>query len=285
LPLPDVTTDTEYQCLPAVPEHDGDEVPSTLVNHEACAIGDSLFFFNGSTPEDTQNLRIWEFKTTTSRWRETSLAENAQLAQRIGSGDRSGLPRSDRLIVASSQDATYVLDQTHDHVDTLYYLESHTPDAVFKTIRFPSVTGAGEKNLLPSSRQGAKILPITTGHGRNYLLLLPGTSLSSTQDFIPDIWALQLPSSSTSASKAKDAARDTLDNANVPGSQAVLGGDSGEFSWAQVEIEARNEELGSEGKSLPGPIVWYGADVVGDGQVVIWGGVDAKGEQVGRVGF
>ena len=285
----------EYQCIPAVPEKDSDTdgVPTALVNHEAVALGDSIFFFNGSTPEDVNNLRIWEFKTTTARWRETSLAENSQLAARLASGDRSVLPsKSERVLIASTDEATYVLDQTHDHVDTVYYLDSHTEGAVFKTIRFPSVVEAGEKKLLPDARQGAKLVPVSTGHGRKYLLLLPGISLSSSSntsepgqaDFAPSTWALQLPSSPSSGAQIKDSTRDKLDEAEVPGSQAVLGGDSGAWSWAEVVIEARNEEMGTEGKSLPGPIAWYGADVVSvsGSEIVIWGGVDPKGEVSGE---
>jgi hypothetical protein len=281
LSLPDhASAPSEYQCIPALPATAQDEPPPALVNHEACAIGDSLFFFNGSTPEDRENLRIWEFKTTTLKWRETSLAENAALARRIASGDRSVLPQTEGLLVASSDEATYVLDQTGEHVDTLYYLDEHKEDAVFKTIRFPSVVEAGEKQLLPRARRGAKILPVPTGHGRTYLLLLPG--LSPSGDFVPDIWALQLPSTPFSLSSVKDSARDALDDANVPGSQAVLGGDSGQFGWGQVQIEAREVELGSEGKSLPGPLAWYGADVVGQGEVVIWGGVGADDGRSGE---
>ena len=121
---------------------------------------------------------------------------------------------------------------------------------------------------------------MTTGHGRMYLLLLPG--ISPTEEFIPDIWALQLPSPSASLSGFKDAARDKLDAADVPGSQSVLGGDSGAFSWAQVEIEAREQEMGQEGKSLPGPISWYGADVVDGSEVIIWGGVGPDGKTNGE---
>lgn len=267
----------DYQCIPAVVSTEGDDVPVALFNHEAIAIGDSIFFFNGSTPDESENLRIWEFSTTNLRWRETSLKESPALARRVGSGDRSALPKkSSGVLVASTYDATYVLDQTDETVDTLYYLDSHdNPSAVFRPIRFP----AAEKEHLPSARQGAKLLPVTTGHGRNYLLLLPGTSASGHE---PSIWALQLPSTPSSSAAAKDTTRDTLDSANVPGSQAVLGGESGEWSWAEVQIEARNEEMGSEGKALPGPLSWYSADVVSGSEIVIWGGVDAKGENSGE---
>lgn len=276
LSLPDIeASSTSYQCIPAVPFQNGDSTPPSLVNHDVCAIGDSIFIFNGLTPDDEKNFRIWEFRTTDLKWRETSLERNAQLAQRIASGDRSQIAPSDRVMSTSTQNATYVLDQTTDHVDTLYLL-SHEAGVAGRIIRFPGASDAGEKHNLPAARKGAKVVTITTGYGRNYLLLLPGICLSNEADFDPTIWALQLPSSPSSSAAMKDSTRDTLAEAEVPGNQ-LIGGESGEFSWAEVVIEARNEELGTEGKSLPAPLAWYGADVFNGKEVVIWGGLDPKG--------
>jgi hypothetical protein len=121
------------------------------------------------------------------------------------------LPKSERFLNASNKNATYVLDQTHDDVDTLYLLDSRDEGAASRTIRFSSVVKAGEKYLLPRSRSGAKILPKTTGHDRNYLLLLSGTYISDSQEFVP----VQLPSWAISITRMKDRARDAIDAANI----------------------------------------------------------------------
>jgi len=60
-----------------------------------------------------------------------------------------------------------------------------------------------------------------------------------------------------------------------------IGTSSGEFTWSEVVVEAKTEEMGSEGKALPGPLAHYAADSVDGRTMLMWGGIDATGKTVG----
>ncbi|KAI9726520.1 MAG: hypothetical protein M1828_001342 [Chrysothrix sp. TS-e1954] len=130
----------------------------------------------------------------------------------------------------------------------------------------------------PSPRHAAGLHPITTGVGRTYLLLMFGnhnrTSSQGTgqdPDFCSDLWTLQLPSTAISPAHAKDAAREKL------------GASSHKAEWADVKIVAK-EEKGqvTEGSAHPGPRAWFASAVADDWKsVVLWGGLNAKGEREG----
>ncbi|KAK7529208.1 uncharacterized protein J3D65DRAFT_175248 [Phyllosticta citribraziliensis] len=143
-------------------------------------------------------------------------------------------------------------------------------------------------------RSGAGLLPVSTGHGRHYLLYLFGQAASSTKTTSPSdaqlsqaatadtdsdsntfanpdspnsslLYSFQLPSHGTSLAAAKDGARD------------VVGLDSGAAAWAEVDIALPTEEYAHEGKAHPGPRANFACANVNDKTVVIWGGVDARG--------
>ncbi|KAF4416087.1 Rho GTPase-activating gacHH [Fusarium acutatum] len=129
----------------------------------------------------------------------------------------------------------------------------------------------------PRPRVGSALIAVTTGHGRRYLIYLLGSrqdaSISSDRTyteehpFYSDMWTLQLPSDGYSATRVKDAIRET-----IPGVQ------SGAFSWHELEI-APAEMTQEAGKVHPGPRGFFGADGCLDGKgVLMWGGVNAKGE-------
>ncbi|KAK1472887.1 kelch domain-containing protein [Colletotrichum abscissum] len=139
------------------------------------------------------------------------------------------------------------------------------PDALqWKTINFPT-------NPLtpgPRPREGGALVPVDTGLGRHYLVYMFGTnSTSAEKDFYTDIWALQLPTHGFSAAAVKDAIRDKLPRV-----------DSGEFSWAEVEL-IPTEEVKTEGKAHPGPRGYFGADAADGKSLVFWGGVSALGKE------
>lgn len=151
----------------------------------------------------------------------------------------------------------------------------------------------------PLPRTGAGLLPVSTGYGRNYLLYMFGSQISppaiealklgeaqndevkETQlQYWSDMWTYQLPSSgpelkanlyeAIKPSKIKDAVR------------GALGMDSGKHSWAEVEVLPPADLGVSAGKVHPGPRSSFAFDVSEDRKsVVIWGGVNPKGEREG----
>ncbi|KAK1757031.1 hypothetical protein QBC47DRAFT_174436 [Echria macrotheca] len=213
-----------------------------------------------SNPDLPTETETWLFDFTSDSW--------------------TALPRAPAPPVAAAYvDTTlYTISRTDSPfsvvVNYLHLLHSPTerekPGAlVWKTLSMPT-------NPLtpgPRPRDGGALVPLNLGHGRQYLIYMfgcdePKPDHPESAGFYSDIWSLQLPSHGLSAAKLKDKIRETL-----PGL------DSGELSWAEVELVAA-EQMVPEGKVHPGPRAFFGADSCLDGKgVVLWGGVNAKGER------
>ena len=134
----------------------------------------------------------------------------------------------------------------------------------------------------PRPRKGAGLVPVTTGNGREYLLYFLGekASTSETTDqelekeptFWSDTYSYQVPAIPITAAGIKDATRQAMGIA------------TGEDTWAEVKVEAGIESgEESEGKAHPGPRGWFASCIVPSqpGSVVMWGGVNGKGETEG----
>ena len=144
----------------------------------------------------------------------------------------------------------------------------------------------------PTPRSAVGLIPVTTGQGRKYLLALGGHSTgaspsaaaplnaSSTEFSGPDLiahgdaFAYQLPASSSTFAAAKDTVRRTLKT------------DSGEGKWAEVKYfdgEGKMVQEGQEGRGFGGRMRFAaaGASEMDGGSVVVWGGVDDKGDVCG----
>ncbi|KAF2236736.1 hypothetical protein EV356DRAFT_530644 [Viridothelium virens] len=144
----------------------------------------------------------------------------------------------------------------------------------------------------PTPRSAASLIPVTTGQGRTYLLALGGHSTSaspsaasplnasSTQfaelELVPhgDAFAYQLPSESATAAGAKDVARKALRS------------DSAEGKWAEVKYldgEVKMVQEGQAGRGFGKRMRFAAAKAseVDGGSVVVWGGVDEKGQVCG----
>ena len=85
--------------------------------------------------------------------------------------------------------------------------------------------------------------------------------------FWSGLWALQLPSTSKTPAQVKDITRDKI------------GVDSHEVEWAEVEVEPREEVNEMAGKSHPGPRGYFASAALDSKRVVLWGGINAKGQQ------
>lgn len=204
---------------------------------------------NGELAKDTW---LFDFKTCT--WTELPSASSSPMAAQF----------VNNTLITISADS--------DMNGTVNYLDLGKSE--WSTVEFPT----HPLHPGPRPRVGSALIPVTTGFGRRYLLYLLGSrqdvkvassdkAFTDDHPFYSDIWSLQIPSNSYSASSLKDVIRDHLPGTN-----------SGSFSWAEVEI-APIEPMQSEGKVHPGPRGFFGADVSSDGKsVIIWGGINAKGE-------
>ena len=134
----------------------------------------------------------------------------------------------------------------------------------------------------PRPRTGAGLAQITTGNGREYLLYFLGEKDATTgaadkkadeskdRTFWSDVWSYQTPPQGMTAASIKDATRQ------------AMGIDTGEDVWCEVKVEASVEESEIEGKAHPGPRGWFASSALGKdvdgGGVILWGGINGKGE-------
>ncbi len=121
----------------------------------------------------------------------------------------------------------------------------------------------------PGDRTAAPLIPVTTGQGRNYLLLVGGEVPSGEAS--EQIWALQLKPDGMTAASFKDAAREAIKK------------DTGEASWDEVKYHNADGVLVQENQpgrgigTRKGLAAARGTEVDG-ASILIWGGIGADGE-------
>ena len=97
------------------------------------------------------------------------------------------------------------------------------------------------------------------------------------------MWSLQLPSSDVQV-QATTAVSEAVKPAKIKDAiRSTLGAEAGTHVWAEVEVKPPGDLLGNGGKLHPGPRCFFGYDSLKDGHsgIVLWGGVDAKGQTEG----
>jgi len=121
----------------------------------------------------------------------------------------------------------------------------------------------------PTNRSVAGFVPVSTGAGRDYLLMICGEGQASTAGhaaagkFLDDIWSFK-PKVDTSAS--------------VPGQKSAQG------TFKEVEYHVAgagsSEVSGDQGKPL-GRRGWFAASEYNEKHVVVWGGIGEDNERLG----
>lgn len=116
---------------------------------------------------------------------------------------------------------------------------------------------------------GAAMIPVTTGQGRQYLLLLGGQSKSPAQ-VNEDIWTLQLKPEGMTAASFKDAARQAISK------------DTGESEWSEAKYYDSSGKLVQEsqaGRGIGNRVGFAAArgTEVDGASIVLWGGSDGDG--------
>lgn len=146
------------------------------------------------------------------------------------------------------------------------------------TAQEASVKPSPATNKIPSSRYDAGLTGVTTGQGRDYLLLVGGSSPapSSNITLLDDIWAFQLASEKGTAAAVKDSVRSGLKRETHEGHWSEVG-------YKYVDAKGEEEDLGEHTKGV-GPRRGFalarGTEVDG-ASVVVWGGSDADGRVLG----
>ena len=141
------------------------------------------------------------------------------------------------------------------------------------TGRWKTVMTPAEAKI-PGNRSVAGLQPITTGQGRNYLLLFLGEGDPSSLGhegagkFYNDVWCYQLRPDGMTAASFKDATRQ------------LVGANTGEGSWTCVEIPEATMAQGEH--EHPGPRGWFASANGHDldrASIILWGGLKSNNTQ------
>lgn len=131
----------------------------------------------------------------------------------------------------------------------------------------------------PGHRSVAGFQTITTGMGREYLVLFLGEKEPSSDghnaagNFWSDVWVFQAPPKGMTGASVKDA------------TWQALGKETGEGVWSQVFVSDAEGEEGEDVKNLtPTPRGWFSSSVLtdmGTTGLLLWGGLNAKNDRLG----
>ncbi|KAF2487977.1 hypothetical protein BDY17DRAFT_22303 [Neohortaea acidophila] len=212
----------------------------------------TLFIQGGQARSGNNLIDAWSFDLATRTWKELPDMPSP-------SSPSPSLSLVDRRLYAFSAGHTSFLDldvPETGHVE----LEPLKP---WQTL--PPTSSSPEKGD-PGERAGAFVASLTTGQGRDYLLLVGGRSRSGA--VLQDMWTLQLPSEDMSAASLKDAAR------------VAMKMDTREAQWEVVKYYNADGVMIQEGQDGRGVGLREGfaaAKCVDlDGQsVLLWGGIGA----------
>ncbi|KAI9743948.1 MAG: hypothetical protein M1818_002682 [Claussenomyces sp. TS43310] len=129
----------------------------------------------------------------------------------------------------------------------------------------------------PGPRSVAGLHAMTTGMGREYLVLLLGERDASAAGhegagkFWSDVWALQVPPLGATGASIKDA------------TWQALGRETGEGLWSEVYVgDAEGREGDDVRHLIPAPRGWFASAALGDldaAGVVLWGGLNERNQR------
>ena len=204
---------------------------------------------------------MWSFDISSKSWSE--LPEPPPPAS---SGPSLALV--DQRLYSFSDGQTSYLDLTHSSFDDRGGQGELGLAPLGPWTTLPDASTTPEKPH-PGERTGSSLIPVTTGQGRNYLLLIGGRNSSGEQ--LEDIWALQLRPEGMTAASFKDAARQAISK------------DTGETAWEEVKYYDSEGVLIQEGQRRQGLAGRSGFAVAKDeafdgATVVLWGGIGRNGE-------
>lgn len=139
----------------------------------------------------------------------------------------------------------------------------------------PGKTGGNRR--APGNRSVAGLHRITTGMGREYLVLLLGERDPSSMGhegagkFWSDVWVFQVPPQGMTGASFKDATWE------------ALGRETGEALWSEVyAADAEGVEGDDVRRLTPGERGWFASSAMGDldeSAVILWGGLNGRNER------
>lgn len=244
----------------------------------------NLVLYGGHDSQGRDLQDVWMFDSMQQAWIRLPLAPVATASAAVADGVLYTIAGTDNV----SSELHYLTLPNKDHLQ-----DSQTIS--WQRFSFPTnplVPG-------PRARIAAGLTHISTGHGRNYLTYMFGArqiKVPASSDEKPpaeeeavnedplywsDMWTCQLASSDHEAKLTSPL--DAIKPAKIKDSiRHLFGADSGEHSWGEVEVLPTTDLSSDGGKVHPGPRGFFGYDHTPDKKkIVIWGGINAKGEKEG----
>ncbi len=133
------------------------------------------------------------------------------------------------------------------------------------------------KQKTPGPKAGAALVTVTTGQGRDYLLLLGGRGANEESD--GSIWAYQLSPTPSTAASVKDATRQTIGKATQRGTWAEV---EYQFTDASGDVVPPRAVGSQDSKGLRDREDFAAAEgtEVDGATAVVWGGREEEGNRV-----
>lgn len=259
-----VSKPTDEGSLPQQPPD-----PAQIVPEPPAADTYGTLVLQGGQGKDGEQLNdLWSFDISTRSWTElpqppTPVSPSPSLAL-LG-----------RRLYSFSAGFTHYLDLTSSSFDDRGGAGELglAPLGPWSSISRPSVANEGDAENTrlmstgPGERIAAPLIPVTTGQGRNYLLLLGGQTPGAESQAHEDVFALQLKPEGMTAASFKDAARQAIKK------------DTLEATWDEVKYHDADGKMIQEGQEGRGTGVRSGlaaaiADGIDGASVLVWGGID-----------
>ena len=246
------------------------EVPLGPTEYDA----HGTIFIHGGCTESSREADVWAFDVASTTWRPLPKAPGP------ARGGPSLCFTKNRLYRYGGFDGKLELGGKIDYLDTIISTHddhSGTGEVAVTTLNDQWETiDIPEDDSAPGSRSVAGLHPITTGQGRNYLILCLGEAKPSAGgheaagEFWDDVWSFQIRPDGMTAASFKDAARQ------------MVGAKSRQGTWAPVDIPQSTMSEGVRGS--PGARGWFSSAAGGDyaaESIILWGGVTGDNSRAG----
>lgn len=237
--------------------------------------GHGTFFVHAGCPTSGRTNDLWAFDVRSQTWKEfpaapgkprggTSIAISKQRIYRYGGFNGTGEEGGQ-------------VDILELGLDTFSGTGAPAEAAVIAKGTWQTLNFTEEGMTCPGNRSVAGLQAITTGMGREYLVLLLGERDPSSEGhegagkFWGDVWAFQCPPQGMTAASFKDA------------TWQALGRETGEGQWSRVQVaDAEGVEGEDVHELVPAERGWFASSTMGDldaSSIVLWGGLNGKNER------
>jgi hypothetical protein len=242
------------------------------------SMGHGTVFIHAGCPNEGRTNDIWALDVASRTWKELPAAPGKPRAGTSLTISKNRIYRFGGFNGESEEGGQ--IDILELGLETFSNVGgSEKVGVIAKTGKWESLVFTEEDMKRPGNRSVAGFHTITSGAGREYLLLFMGERDPSDQGhdsagkFWSDVWTFQAPPQGMTAASFKDA------------TWQALGRETGEGKWEPVTV---SDAEGVEGEDIhnliPGERGWIASSTLADvdaNSVMLWGGLNGKSERLG----